>query len=143
LSFLKRRARRNLFAQGATSWTEDAHELAREGAFNEEPLRWLEEGGTARIDGEDAFIIAGPIAEALNDVDSRRPTERLAAALNNFGVPRAGTDGYAGKVVRGRALLSVHCDSAEEAAIARRLYGDLGGTDIYSTTGQVERGLSK
>lgn len=129
---------KNLFALGATRSTEDASPVAREGDPHEGPLSWLEEGGTARIDGEDAFIIAGPIAQALNDIDSRHPTERLAAALNNFGVPRASADEYAWKVVQRRALLSIHCDSAEEAAMARRLYGDLGGTDIYLTTGQVE-----
>jgi hypothetical protein len=130
----------NLFAQGATSSTKDTTEVIREGEFNRGPLGWLEEARPAKITGQATFIVAGPIARSLDDIDSDDPTEGLAAALNNLGVPRAGTKEYARSVVRGRALLSVHCDTPEEAAIATRLYGDLGGTDIYSTRGKAEPG---
>jgi hypothetical protein len=133
----------DLFAQGATRLTEDSAQTIREDAVNEGPLEWLEEAGPAKIAGGAPFIVAGPIAQTLDGVDSQSPIEGLALALNTLGVPRGGTDEYAGKVVKGRALLSVHCESAEEAVMARRLYGDLGGTDIYSTTGQVESDTAK
>lgn len=123
----------NLFAQGATSSAEETTEVSRGDGLNGGPLGWLEEAHPAQIGGQATFIVAGPIARSLDEVDSSDPTEGVAAALNNLGVPRAGTDEYARNVVKGRALLSVHCDSPEEAAVARRLYGDLGGTDIYST----------
>lgn len=133
----------NLFAQGATSSTKDTTEVIREGEFNRGPLGWLEEAHPAKITGQATFIVAGPIGRSLGDIDSDDPTEGLAAALGNLGVPRAGTEEYARNVAKGRALLSVHCDTPEEAAIARRLYGDLGGTDIYSTAGQAEPGATK
>lgn len=130
----------NFFAQGATSSTKGASEVIREREFNRGPLGWLEKAHPAKVPGQATFIVAGPIARSLEDVDSDDPAEGLAAALNNLGVPRAGTEEYARNVVKGRALLSVHCDSPEDAAIARRLYGDLGGTDIYWTAGKAEPG---
>jgi hypothetical protein len=127
----------NLFSLGATSSAKDSTEVTREDEFNKEPLVWLDEARPAKIAGQAKFIVAGPIARSLDEVDSEDATEGLAAALRNLGVPRAGTDEYARNVVQGRALLSVHCDGPEEAAIARRLYGDLGGTDIYSTPAKL------
>lgn len=126
----------NLFAQGATSTANGATEVIGKVGFDKGPLGWLREAHPAKISEQAMFIVAGPIGRSLEDIDSDDPTEGLAAALNSLGVPRAGTEEYARNVVNGRALLSVHCGSAEEAAIARRLYGDLGGTDIYSTAGQ-------
>lgn len=53
------------------------------------------------------------------------------ATLIRLGIPEYETEDYAGKVLEGNALLSVHCDSAEKTLAARRLHGDLGGMDVF------------
>jgi hypothetical protein len=65
-----------------------------------------------------------------------------AAALIHLGIPEYETEDYAGKVLDGNALLSVHCDSPEKTLAARRLHGDLGGMDVFIAHG-AERALDK
>jgi hypothetical protein len=59
----------------------------------------------------------------------------LAATLIGLGVPQHETRHYAGKVLRGTALLSIQCDSAERAFDAQKLHGDLGGMDVFVAQG--------
>lgn len=106
------------------------------------PLASLREVSPAIIPGEGTFLVAGPIAQALGGVTEERQPAELAAALIGLGIPECETAGYADKVLRGKALLSVQCGSAEEAVAARRLHGDLGGMDVF-TTRHVEHALTK
>jgi hypothetical protein len=99
--------------------------------------------GAAVLDGpEETFLIVGPAARALDGAARECAPEELEAALVTMGIPERDTGGYANKVLRGRALLSVHCDNAEMAAAARGLHGDLGGMDVF-TARQAEPMIGK
>jgi hypothetical protein len=80
------------------------------------------------IGARGSFVAAGPVGQNVDDPTG--PAE-LAAALIDLGIPEYETEDYAGKVLEGNALLSVHCDSPEKALAARRLHGDLGGMDVF------------
>lgn len=71
-----------------------------------------------------------------------RSTGPLAAALISFGIPENETGEFEAKIMKGEALLSVHCENADTAERARHLHCDVGGTNIFST-GRSEAGFSK
>lgn len=77
-----------------------------------------------------SFVAAGPVVQSLGDPAQAAPSE-LAAALVDLGIPEYETEGYAYNILRGKALLSVECDSPEKTLAARRLHGDLGGMDVF------------
>jgi hypothetical protein len=106
------------------------------------PLASLREVSPATVPGEGTFLIAGPIAQSLGGVTEECPPAELATALMHLGIPECETGGYTDRVLRGKALLSVQCDSAEEAAAARRLHGDLGGMDVFAAL-HSEHALTK
>lgn len=81
---------------------------------------------------EETLLIAGPMAQAPDGAPCERAAEELEAALLMLGLPEYDTSEYKGKVMRGRALLSVHCENADRTAAARRLHGDLGGMDVFT-----------
>jgi hypothetical protein len=85
------------------------------------PNAWAPEG---------RFLATGLVAQRLGDPTQGGPSE-LAAALIHMGIPEYETEDYADKVLKGKALLSIHCDSPERALAARRLHGDIGGMDVF------------
>jgi hypothetical protein len=128
--------------QRATKTTEAAGSDDAEVAALSGPLGWLDEIGPATISGGSTFLVAGPIAQTLDDVAAECAPMELAAALIGIGVPECETEEYADKVLEGRALLSIRCDHAEEVVAARKLHGDVGGTDVFAT-GNTERDLGR
>ena len=84
------------------------------------------------VSGGSSILVAGPIAENLDTAEECAPAD-LVAALISLGVPEYETEEYTDRVLHGRALLTVHCDSREAAVAARRLHGDLGGMDVLIT----------
>ena len=81
---------------------------------------------------EESLLIVGSMAEALGGAARECSPEELEVALAMMGIPECDTEGYAYKILRGEALLSVHCENAEMAAAARGLHGDLGGMDVFT-----------
>src|SRR5579871_254035 len=81
---------------------------------------------------EDTLLIVGPLAQRLDGNARECAPEDLEATLLLLGIPERDTGGYADKVLRGRALLSIHCADADKAMAARRLHGDLGGMDVFT-----------
>lgn len=132
----------NLFPGEATDIFETAITGATTVATIDGPPGWLEEIGPAAIPGQSKFIAAGPIVEALEVGSLDRSTGPLPAALISFGIPQNETGEYEAKIMKGEALLSVHCENAETAEKARHLHYDVGGTNIFST-GRSEAGCSK
>jgi hypothetical protein len=138
-----------LFAEQATNTFEDATPGAPAVAAIDGTLGWLNEIGPAEISEECKFIVAGPIAEAFEQVASDRPSGTLAAALTSIGIPEVETVEYEGKIKQGGALLSVHCENEEGAEFARQLHSDVGGTNIFSTgwpqggSNKLKRSMSK
>lgn len=97
----------------------------------------------AVLDGkEETLLIVGPMAQAPDGAACEWAPEELEAALITMGIPEYDTGEYAGKVLRGRALLSVHCENADKTAAARSLHGDLGGMDVF-TARQAEPMIGK
>jgi len=139
----------DLFIREATDTLENATAGATTIASIDGPLGWLEEIGPAAIPGESKFIAAGPIAEALEVGSLDESSAPLVAALISFGIPENETGEYQAKIMQGGALLSIHCESAEQAERARHLHCDVGGTNIFSTSrreadcGKLKRSLSQ
>jgi hypothetical protein len=117
--------------EGATNPYEEATPLATGIVAIDGPLGWLHEVGPATIPGEGNFIVAGPIAETLEYVALEGVAGGLATALIRVGIPEGETGEYTAKIMQGGALLSVQCDDAEEAEVARQLQSDTGGTNIF------------
>ena len=84
------------------------------------------------VSGEASILVAGPIGEGLDATEECAPAD-LVAALISLGVPENETEEYTDRVLQGKALLTVHCDTPEAAVAARRLHGDLGGMDVLVT----------
>lgn len=84
---------------------------------------------------------AGPVARNLEG-SSQAASPELAATLIDLGIPAYETEGYAGKVRGGKALLSIYCDSPEQTLAARRLHGDLGGMDVF-VAHSADQGIGK
>ena len=98
---------------------------------------------------EEALLSVGPVAQSPDCSPCEWAPEELEAALLMLGIPQYDTGEYADKVLRGgRALLSVHCENADRTAAARRLHGDLGGMDVFTSrqtepmTGKLYRSMA-
>src|SRR5215472_2760409 len=71
------------------------------------------------LSGGASVLVEGPIAEGLDATEECAPAD-LVAALISLGVPEYETEEYTDRVLQGRALVTVHCDSREAAVAARR-----------------------
>jgi hypothetical protein len=100
-------------------------------------LGWLAGIGLLAIPGVGPFIAAGPILAALSGAAVGAAVGGITGALVGLGMPEYEAKRYEGKVKDGNILISVHAESSEEIARAKRICEVSGATDI-STTGEAK-----
>jgi heat induced stress protein YflT len=96
-------------------------------------LGWLAGIGALAIPGAGPFIAAGPIVAALAGVGAGGAIGGIAGALIGMGIPEYEAKRYEGRIKKGGALLSVHCDDAEWTKNAKVILERTGAQDIAST----------
>ena len=97
-------------------------------------LGWLVGIGALAIPGLGPFIAAGPIMAALAGLGAGGALGGFTGALVGLGIPEYEAKRYEGRVRNGGILLSVHCDSSEWTASAKKILEATGGQDISSTS---------
>jgi hypothetical protein len=86
--------------------------------------------GAIVIPGLGAFVAAGPIMAALAGAGAGGAVGTLTGALIGMGIPEYEAKRYESFVNEGGMLVSVHCDSSDEARRARAILDGFGGHDI-------------
>ena len=89
--------------------------------------------GALAIPGLGPFIAAGPIMGALAGVGAGGAVGGLIGALVGMGIPEYEAKRYEGRVKKGEALVSVHCDNSDWVKRAKDLLKETGAEDISST----------
>ncbi len=89
--------------------------------------------GMLAIPGVGPLIAAGPIVAALAGVGAGGALGGIVGALVGMGIPEYEAKRYEGAVKDGGTLLSVHCETSENATIATKALRDTGARDIASS----------
>src|SRR6202789_3017423 len=90
--------------------------------------------GALAIPGIGPFIAAGPIMAGLAGLGVGGAVGGLVGALIGMGIPEYEAKRYEGRVKGGGTLLSVHCDTSDQASRAKDLLKSSGAQDISSTS---------
>lgn len=93
--------------------------------------------GALAIPGIGPFIAAGPIMAALAGAGVGGALGGIGGALIGLGIPEYEAKRYEGFVKDGGILLSVHAESSDEVAKAKKCLEQTGAKDI-SSTGEVK-----
>ena len=93
--------------------------------------------GALAIPGIGPFIAAGPIMAAMAGAGVGGAVGGIGGALIGLGIPEYEAKRYEGLIKDGGMLLSVHTESSDEVASARRCLEVTGAKDI-SSTGEVK-----
>jgi len=93
-------------------------------------LGWLAGLGSLTLPGVGPFLAAGPIMGALSGIGLGAMAGALLGAIIGIGIPEYEAKRYSGLVRRGKALLSVHCDTREWATQAENILKSAGAEDI-------------
>lgn len=102
-------------------------------------LGWLAGIGAFALPGLGAFIAAGPLIATLAGVGVGGVVGSLTGALIGAGVPEYEAKRYEGRLGKGGILLSVHCNSSDEADKARRVTKQTGAVDISISAEETTR----
>jgi hypothetical protein len=89
--------------------------------------------GALAIPGIGPLIAAGPIVAALAGIGAGGAVGGLIGALAGMGIPEYEAKRYEGAVRDGGTLLSVHCDTSDQIALAKQGLRDTGARDIASS----------
>ncbi len=103
-------------------------------------LGWLAGIGALAIPGAGPFIAAGPIMAALGGAAVGAALGGITGALIGMGIPEYEAKRYEGKITAGNILISVHCETHEQAVRAKEIFQKAGAEDISSSS---EAGVSK
>lgn len=90
--------------------------------------------GALAIPGAGPFIAAGPIMTTLAGLGAGGAIGGIVGALVGMGIPEYEAKRYEGAVKGGGTLLSVHCDTSEEVAVAKLALKDTGARDVASSS---------
>lgn len=96
-------------------------------------LGWIAGIGALAIPGAGPFIAAGPIMAALSGMAVGATLGGIAGALVGMGIPELEAKRYEGKIKAGNILLSVHTESSDQVATAKKIFRDAGAEEIGST----------
>lgn len=96
-------------------------------------LGWLAGIGMLAIPGIGPFIAAGPILAALSGVGVGGAVGGIAGGLIGAGMPEYEAKRFEGRMRKGGALISVHCDNSEREKAAKRILESTGAQDVSST----------
>jgi hypothetical protein len=97
-------------------------------------LGWLAGIGALAIPGVGPFIAAGPILAALSGLGVGGAVGGIAGGLIGAGMPEYEAKRFEGRIRKGGALLSVHCDNSEREKVAKRILENTGAQDVSSTS---------
>jgi len=89
--------------------------------------------GALAIPGVGPIIAAGPIMAALAGLGVGGAVGGLIGALAGMGIPEYEAKRYEGHIKAGGVLMSVHCDTSVEIALAKDLLKQTGAQDIASS----------
>lgn len=89
--------------------------------------------GALAIPGVGPFIAAGPIMAGLAGAGVGGAIGGIGGALIGLGIPEYEAKRYEGFINKGGILLSVHTDTSEEIAKAKKCLERTGAADISST----------
>jgi hypothetical protein len=89
------------------------------------------------IPGVGSLIAAGPIIATLAGAGVGGAAGGIVGALIGAGIPEFEAKGYEGAVKDGATLLSVHCDTPDQANRAKTALEDSGARDIALTDAAV------
>ena len=128
------RSNKDFAAEKGTKAPEGASTGASTGAVVGGVLGWLAGIGALAIPGVGPLIAAGPIMAALAGAGIGGTAGGVIGALVGLGIPEYEAKRYEGLIKEGRALLSVHCDTAEQITQAKEILTRAGGSDIASRT---------
>jgi hypothetical protein len=95
-------------------------------------LAWFISTQTAAIPGLGPLVAAGPVLAALAGAGAGGALGWIAGLLLGLGLTDYVAKRYAGRIRRGGILLSVHCDSPEWCARAKKTLKDTGARNISS-----------
>lgn len=93
--------------------------------------------GALAIPGIGPFIAAGPIAAGLAGLGIGGAVGGMVGALVGLGIPEEHAKLYESHIKSGGALLSVHCDTAQEISQATKVLETTGAANIASTIGTM------
>jgi hypothetical protein len=108
---------------------------ARTGDVLGEALRWIDGIGALAIEGDGAFIAAGPIIAAWSEAAVGATTGGIADGLIGLGIPELEARRYESKVKAGHILISVHSDNWGEIPQAREIFTRAWAQDIRTAGG--------
>ena len=117
---------------GASKAPEGATTGGITGALLGGALGWLAGIGSLAIPGLGPFIAAGPIMAALAGAGAGGAVGGITGGLIGVGMPEYEAKRYEGRLRNGGILLSVHCDTPEWCARARKTLRDTGARNISS-----------
>jgi hypothetical protein len=89
--------------------------------------------GMLAIPGIGPLIAAGPIVATLAGVGAGGVAGGIVGALVGMGIPEYEAKRYEGAVKNGGTLLSVHCDTSDQIALAKQGLRDTGARDVSAT----------
>jgi len=116
------RGTRDFAHQNSTKAPEGAATGAGTGLAVGGTLGWLAGIGALAIPGLGPFIAAGPIMAALSGAAVGTAVGGLTGALIGMGIPEYEAKQYEGKLINGRALISVHAENSEQADRAQQIF---------------------
>ena len=96
-------------------------------------LGWLVGIGSLAIPGVGAFVAAGPILAALSGAAIGAATGGLIGTMVGLGMTEVEAKQYESRLKEGQILISVHAKDKEELERARKIYADVGASDITET----------
>lgn len=88
--------------------------------------------GALAIPGLGPFIAAGPILAALSGAAAGAAVGGITGALVGMGIPEVEARQYEGKIRGGNILMSVHVESSDERARAKKILDARGAADIVT-----------
>lgn len=133
---------KDMGTEKATKAPEGAAAGAGSGAILGGTLGLLAGIGALAIPGVGPLIAAGPIMAALAGIGVGGAVGGFTGAMIGMGIPEYEAKRYEGRLQKGGILLSVHCDTSEEVAQAKKILERTGGEDI-SSTGESSAGTAK
>jgi hypothetical protein len=95
-------------------------------------LAWFISTHPTTFTGLGSFVAAGPLLAALAGVGAGGAVGWIVGLLAGLSLTEYVAKRYAGRIRRGGILLSVHCDSPEWCARAKKTLQDTGARDISS-----------
>ncbi len=111
---------------------EGAAVAAAAGAVLGAALAWFASIQTAAITGLAALATAGPVLAALAGAGAGGAIGWVAGCLSGMRLTEYVAKRYAGRIRQGGILLSVHCDTPEWCARAKKTLRDTGARNISS-----------